>query len=86
MFACNYAKGVEQTREIRQTCIHVLMHIHILTKVWEQKWGDSGGTSIHSCDHPLEVELQLEVGPPIRGGRGESDIVNQVDINTCNDA
>ena len=99
MFACNYAKGVEQTREIRWTCIHVLIHVHILTKVWEQKWGDSGGTSIQSWDHHLEVgppfrcwtsiwrwELQLEMEPPIRSGRGESDIGSQVDINTCNDA
>ena len=36
---CNYPKGMELTWGIRWTCIHVLMHVHILTKVWEQNWG-----------------------------------------------
>ena len=36
MFACNYAKGVDQTWGVRWTCIHAVMHGHILSKAWEQ--------------------------------------------------
>ena len=35
-FVCNYAKGwggMEQRWVVRWTCIHVLVHVHILTKV-----------------------------------------------------
>ena len=34
MFVCIYAKGVEQMWWVRWTCIHVLMHVHILIKAW----------------------------------------------------
>ena len=36
MLICSYAKGVGQTGKDRWTCIHVLMHVHLLTKVWDQ--------------------------------------------------
>ena len=40
MFAENYAKGdgVDVgSGGVRRTCIHVPVHAHILTKMWEQK-------------------------------------------------
>ena len=40
IFACTYAKDVDQTWGVRQTCIHELRHVCILTKVCEQKIGD----------------------------------------------
>ena len=38
--ACSYEKEVEQTWGIRWICIHVLMHVHILPKVWDQERGE----------------------------------------------
>ena len=40
MFACNYAKEVEQTWGVRWTCIHVLINVHIFIKMWDHKQGD----------------------------------------------
>ena len=40
MFVHNYAKEVEQIWGVRWTCTDILMHLHILTKVWNQKRGD----------------------------------------------
>ena len=37
---------MEQTFKVRWTCIHVLMHVHILTKVWEQRWGHWDTTTV----------------------------------------
>ena len=37
---------VEQTLGVRWICIHVLMHVHILTKVWKQKWGHWDTTTV----------------------------------------
>ena len=36
-FLCNCSKGMEWTLGIRCTCIHVLICVHILTRVWDQK-------------------------------------------------
>ena len=36
VFAHNYVNGVDLTWGVRWTCIHVLMPVHIPTKVWEQ--------------------------------------------------
>ena len=38
-FLYNYAKGVKLTWGVMWTCIHVVMHVHILTKVWDQMRG-----------------------------------------------
>ena len=35
MFEYKYAKGVEQNWGVRLTCIHLLMYVHILSKVWD---------------------------------------------------
>ena len=40
MFTHNYTKEVEQTWGVRWECIHVLIHEHILAKIWDQKRGD----------------------------------------------
>ena len=40
MLVCNYAKVVEQMWGVRWTCIHVLMYVHILTKMWDQMRDD----------------------------------------------
>ena len=48
MFADNYAKGVEKTWAARWTSTHVLMHAHILTKVWDQSRGNS---NMHTGSH-----------------------------------
>ena len=40
MLACNYAKVVQQTLTVRLICIHIMMQVHILTKVWDQKSSD----------------------------------------------
>ena len=40
MFAHNYNKGMELMWEVRLTCIHALMHLHIVTQVRDQKMGD----------------------------------------------
>ena len=37
MFVYNYTKILEHICRVRWTCTYVLMHIHILTKVWKQK-------------------------------------------------
>ena len=61
MFACNYAKGVEQTWVVTWICINVLMHVHILIKVWDQQQGDWDTLSaIH--EHPgFHVTMQSGV-------------------------
>ena len=37
---------LEQTCKVRYTCIHVLMHVHMLTKVWEQRWDHWDTTTV----------------------------------------
>ena len=77
MFACNNAKGVEQTWGVRWTCIHVLMHVHILIKVREHKWGDwDTNTLPYRC---FQVSIKLCTGY-------WTDMGSQVDINSCTDA
>ena len=39
-FVNNNAKEMEQMLGIKWTYLHVLMHVHILTKVWDQKRDD----------------------------------------------
>ena len=39
-FVHNYAKGMEYTWGVRWTCINIMMHVHILTKVWDYMRGD----------------------------------------------
>ena len=46
MFPCNYANQFELTLEFRWTCIPIQMHIHILTKVYNQM---SGECNTHSA-------------------------------------
>ena len=62
MFPCNYAKGVEHTSEVRWTCIHVLMHIHILNKCGTQKCGTGTYTKCNTvtpmfaCNYAKSIE------------------------------
>ena len=54
IFPCKYANGVKQTWGVRQRKVHILMHVHILTKVCEQKWDDCKthiATQWHPCLH-----------------------------------
>ena len=39
MFKHNYAKGLSRQR-VRWTCIHIPIHVDILTKLWDQRRGD----------------------------------------------
>ena len=48
IFPCSYTYGMEQNSELRLAYIHVLMHVHIVNKVWEKKWDDC---NIHSATH-----------------------------------
>ena len=53
------------------------MHVHILNKLWEEKWGDwdtHTGTHRHN-----QCSMKLCIG-------GGADMVSQVDINSCTDA
>ena len=58
---------------VRWTCTHVLMHVHILNKVWQQKWGGHKQNAIqrHPCFH-----VTMHTG--LRW--------SQLDINKCTDA
>ena len=73
MFALNYAKGVGQMCKVGWTCKHILMHVHILTKVWNQirndTW-DHTGKHMFACNYGKVVE---QTG-------------NLVDMHTCTDA
>ena len=40
IFGYNYSKEVEQMWGVKWTCIHVLMYVHIITEVWNQRRGD----------------------------------------------
>ena len=67
---------------VRWTCIHVLMHAHILTKVWNpdiwvtgaHTWGQRGAHNgmhrgTHICAQPSKVD--------------EANVESQVDMHTC---
>ena len=60
-----------------QVHIHtLLMHVHILTKVWDQGWHDfdtHSVTQVHPCFH---VSMQ----------RGQPDIGSDLHMHTCTDA
>ena len=71
------AKGVEQTMGVRWTCIHVLMHVHIVIKMCELKWGDWDTTTVPHKSTQVSISL-------FKGG--ETDMVSQVDMYTCTDA
>ena len=66
VFPCNNAKAVEQTWDVRCTCIHLLIHVNILTKVWGQKrWlghthSATHGHSCFACNCAREVEHTWE--------------------------
>ena len=51
------------------------MHIHILAKVWEQKWDDCNTHSATKRNPCFHVTMH----------RGGADMESQVDINTCTD-
>ena len=61
---------------VRWTCIHVLMHVHILIKVWDQKQ-DDWDTHTHTGTPRFSCKLfKLD----------EGDMRSQVDMYTCTDA
>ena len=49
--------GMKQAWRVRYTCIHVQMHLHILTKVWDQKRDDSHTVS-HRATQFFHVTVQ----------------------------
>ena len=53
------------------------MHIHILNKVWEQKWGDFNTNTVPYRGTLVSIKLCIVGGAVMR---------SQVDINTCTDA
>ena len=68
IFVHNYAKRVEQMWGVRWLCMHVLMHVHILTKEWDQGRGDwNMQAGPHRSTH-LHTPMQREWR-----GSGESD-------------
>ena len=74
-FGGNFSKGVEQTWGMRRTCLHVLMHVDILTKVWVQKWADwdmhkRSHRSTHIC---VQVCERME------------QVWGHMDMHTCTD-
>ena len=57
---------MEQTWEVRCTGIHVLMHVHIIIKVWDHGRGDRGhmqATQGHTyvCNYQMCLEQMWEV-------------------------
>ena len=64
MFPCDCAYGVEHTWKIQRALIHVLMHVHILNKVWEQKWDDCNTNTLppmFPCYYAKGFEVTLGV-------------------------
>ena len=76
MFACNCKRGGADMG-VRWTCIHVLMHVHIVIKMWELKWGHWDTTTVPHKGTQVSISL-------FKGG--ETDMVSQVDMYTCTDA
>ena len=58
------------------TCIHVLVHAHILTKVWAQKVGDWN----------MYTRPNMIAHFPTTMQRAEADMESWVDMHTCTDA
>ena len=69
-------KGVEETWEVRWTCKHVLIHVHIPTKVWDQM---RDFLDMHSGPHK---GTSFCTNTP----RGGADMGTQVDMHICTDA
>ena len=53
------------------------MHVHILNKVWQQKWDDWDTNTLPYRGTQVSIKLCIGSGP---------DISSQVDINSCTDA
>ena len=68
---------LEQTFKVRWACIHVLMHVHILNKVGEQKWGNWDTNTLTYRGTQISIKLCIGSG---------ADMGSQVDINSCTDA
>ena len=64
-----WPKGVKQIWGVRRTCIHELMHIHIVTKVWDQMRSDwdihMGLHRVYNC-----VQLCKGVGADVQSQGG----------------
>ena len=76
-FPSNYTEELDQMRTVRWILIHVLMHVYILNKVWEQKWGDWDTNTLPYRGTQLDIKVCIVAGP---------DEDSQVDINSCTDA
>ena len=76
-FPCNYAKGMHKNLEPLLTYILVLMNVHILNEVLEQKWGDWDTYTVPYRSTQLSIKLCIGSG---------ADRGSQVDINSCTDA
>ena len=75
MLVHNYAKGLEQMWGVRWTCIHILMHVNILTKVWDMM---TGANTWDHTDGDMFSTLLYQSGGAGMGG--------QADIHICTDA
>ena len=76
-FVHSYAKEMEKLWGVSWACTNVLMHVHILTKVWDQKTGD--------WDMHAGPQMGTHVCTQLCKWDG-ADSGSQVDMYTCTDA
>ena len=70
-------RGIGEAWVVSWTCIHILMHVHILPKVLDKMRGD---WDMHTGQQrSAHVSVQLWKG-------GGADVAHQVDMHSCSDA
>ena len=77
ILACNCAKGVQHTWGVTWTCIHIPIHVHILTKVRDPMRG--GWDTQLGPYRSAHVYKQLSKG-------GRVGVECQMDMHTCTNA